>query len=193
MGDKPGALILLSHLRESAKSADQLHFKDEQRLQGRLSKGRATSIHDFQFNDYPEVCKMKPSTTISSFALIGALVAGGSLLAPSFAGEGRTASAGEKQWLTIPQVHEKLEAAGYRNIEKIERERGGYEVRAIDRNGERVKLYVNPRTGELLDQRSGRRASDGSDKQRRYAADCNERRCRDDLPPKAASPAPATK
>lgn len=136
---------------------------------------------------------MKRSTMISSFALVGALVAGGSLLAPSFAGEGRTASAGEKQWLTIPQVHEKLEAAGYRNIEKLERERGGYEARATDRNGERVKLYVNPQTGELLDQRSGKRAKDGGDRQRRQAADCNERRCRDDLPPKAAAPAPAVK
>lgn len=136
---------------------------------------------------------MKRSTTISSFVLVGALVAGGGLLAPSFAGESRTLPAGEKQWLTIPQVHQKLEAAGYRNIEKIERERGGYEARATDRNGERVKLYVNPQTGELLGQRSGKRATDGSDKQGRYAADCNERRCRDDLPQKAAVPAPAPK
>lgn len=136
---------------------------------------------------------MKRSTMISSFILVGALVAGGGLLAPSFAGESRTAPAGEKHWLTIPQVHEKLEAAGYRSIEKIERERGGYEARAIDRNGERVKLYVNPQTGELLDRRSGKRAKDGSDKQRPYAADCNERRCRDDLPPKTATPAPAVK
>lgn len=136
---------------------------------------------------------MKRSTMISSFALVGALAVGGGLLAPSFAGESRTAPAGEKQWLTIPQVHQKLEAAGYRNIEKIERERGGYEARATDRNGERVKLYVNPQTGELLDRRSGKRATDGSDKQGRQAADCNERRCRDDLPPKAEVPAPATK
>lgn len=136
---------------------------------------------------------MKRSTMISSFVLVGALAVGGGLLAPSFAGESRTAPASEKQWLTIPQVHQKLEAAGYRNIEKIERERGGYEARATDRNGERVKLYVNPQTGELLDRRSGKRATDGSDKQGRQAADCNERRCRDDLPPKAAVPAPATK
>jgi hypothetical protein len=130
---------------------------------------------------------------ISSFALVGALVAGGGLPAPAFAGESRTAPAREKQWLTIPQVHEKLEAAGYRNIEKIERERGGYEARATDRNGERIKLYVNPQTGELLDRRSAKRAKDGSDKQGRQAADCNERRCRDDLPQKPVSPAPAAK
>ena len=42
------------------------------------------------------------------------------------------------------QIHDKLQAAGYRNIEKIERERGGYEVRATDRNGERVKLLRQP-------------------------------------------------
>ncbi|WP_353739902.1 PepSY domain-containing protein, partial [Accumulibacter sp.] len=36
------------------------------------------------------------------------------------------------------QVHQKLEAAGYRNVEKIEREHGVYEARATDRNGVRV-------------------------------------------------------
>jgi hypothetical protein len=130
---------------------------------------------------------------ISSFVLVSALAVGGGLLAPSFAAESRAAPAGERQWLTIPQVHQKLEAAGYRNIEKIERERGGYEARAIDRNGERIKLYVNPQTGELLDQRPGKRATDGSAKSQRDTADCNQRRCRDDLPQSTANPAPVAK
>jgi len=136
---------------------------------------------------------MKRSTMISSIVLVSALAVGGGLLAPSFAGESRTAPAGERQWLTIPQVHEKLEAAGYRNIEKIERERGGYEARATDRNGERIKLYVNPQTGALLDQRAGKRASDGSAGSQRGTADCNKRRCRDDLPQSPANAVPAAK
>jgi hypothetical protein len=137
---------------------------------------------------------MKLATMISSIALTGALALGGAALAPSFAGEHRMPAAGERQWLSIPQVHEKLAAAGYRQIEKIERERGGYEVRATDRNGERIKLYVNPQTGEIMDRGShGKRARYDGDDKRRNSADCNERRCRDDLPPKPATTAPAPK
>lgn len=137
---------------------------------------------------------MKLATILSSLALAGAFAAGGALLAPSFAGESRTAPVGERQWLSIPQVHQKLEAAGYRQIEKIEREHGGYEARAIDRKGERIKLYVNPQTGEIMDRDShGKRARNADDAGRRNSADCNERRCRDDLPQKSVTTAPAAK
>ncbi len=137
---------------------------------------------------------MQLATMISSIALAGAVALAGAALAPSFAGENRTPPAGERPWLSIPQVHEKLEAAGYRQIEKIERERGGYEVRATDRQGERIKLHINPQTGEIMDQGShGKRASSAGDDKRRNSADCNERRCRDDLPPKPVTTAPAPK
>ena len=76
---------------------------------------------------------MKLSTILSSLALGSALAVGSVALSSSFAGENRTARAGEHQWLSIPQVHERLEAAGYRNVEKIERERGGYERRGLRR------------------------------------------------------------
>lgn len=137
---------------------------------------------------------MKLATIISSIALAGAFAVGGAMLAPSFAGEHRTAPAGERQWLSIPQIHEKLEAAGYRQIEKIERERGGYEARATDRQGERIKLYINPQTGEIIDRGShAKRAKSAGDGSRRNSADCNERRCRDDLPQKPVAGAPAAK
>ncbi len=135
---------------------------------------------------------MKLATILSSLAVLGTLAAGGVFLAPSFAADARLAPPGERQWLSIPQLHDKLEAAGYHHIEKIERERGGYEVRATDRTGERVKLYVNPQTGEVSDQRShGKRMRDGGDEGRRDSADCSKRRCRDDLPQKP-TPAPAS-
>jgi hypothetical protein len=115
------------------------------------------------------------------------------MLAPSIAGENRPMSAAERQWLSIPQVHEKLEAAGYRNVEKIERERGGYEARATDRQGDRVKLYVNPQTGEIVNQRGeGRRHGADADS-KRSSADCTKRRCRDDLPAQPVSPASAAR
>ncbi|MDY0014543.1 MAG: PepSY domain-containing protein [Rhodocyclaceae bacterium] len=138
---------------------------------------------------------MKRSTTLASLLLGATLTAGGFMLAPSFAGENRPAAPGEGQWLSIPQVHDKLQAAGYRDIEKIEREHGGYEARATDRNGQRIKLYLNPRTGEVLDRGRGSKG-DQAEGQRRHwdgagSANCNERRCRDDLPQKASPPAPA--
>ncbi len=137
---------------------------------------------------------MKLSTILSSLALGSTLAVGGVLLAPSFAGESRAAPVGERQWLSIPQVHEKLVAAGYRNIEKIERERGGFEARATDRNGARIKLYVNPQTGEIMDQRNqGKPTRGAGDESRRDSADCNKRRCRDDLPQKSATTTPASK
>lgn len=148
---------------------------------------------------------------IVSFILTGALAIGSSLAVSSFAGDGQRVAAGDRQWLTIPQVHQKLEAAGYRSIEKIERESGGYEVRATDRQGERVKLYLNPQTGEILGQGAGKRDGkrdnkhddkrdsardnkrDGTDaaKRLRGSGDCNERRCRDDLPGSGVTPSPA--
>lgn len=138
---------------------------------------------------------MKLATMISSIALAGTFAIAGAMLAPSFAGENRTAPADGRKWLSIPQVHEKLEAAGYRQIEKIEREGGGYEARATDGKGERVKLYINPQTGGIMSRNShGKRAKGaGDDDSRRNSADCNERRCRDDLPQKPAAGTPAAK
>ena len=137
---------------------------------------------------------MKHSTLLVSLALGSALAVAGALLAPSFAGEHRADPVAERQWLSIAQIHDKLQAAGYRNVEKIERERGGYEVRATDPKGERVKLYVNPQTGEMLNQRGdGKRFGGGSTEGARASADCNKRRCRDDLPSKPASAASGAK
>ena len=99
----------------------------------------------------------------------------------------RSANTDQATWLSIPEVHARLESAGYRHIEKIERESGRYEVKATDQTGRRIKLYVSPQTGEILDQRqrdNKRSQYDGGDKNanQRNSADCNERRCRDDLP-----------
>ena len=58
----------------------------------------------------------------------------------------------QAQWVSIPQVLERLEAEGYGNVEKIEREneRHAYEVKASDRNGRRLEFYVDGATGEVL-------------------------------------------
>lgn len=145
-----------------------------------------------------------------SLVLGAGLLAGGFALAPTFAEEGRSAPAAERQWLSIGQVHQKLEAAGFRNVEKIEREHGLYEARATDRNGARVKLHINPQTGEVVDraERSEHRKRDrdgasGEGRQRAGAAsatgsaagsvECNKRRCRDDMLQSTPAAPPAAK
>ena len=116
------------------------------------------------------------------------------LLMPAFADDKRITMAPERQWLSIAQVAARLEAAGYRQIEKIEREGGGYEARAANQAGERTKLYINPQTGALASQHGKARsggAADGAGRQ--DSATCNERRCRDDLPAIPTTPTAAVK
>lgn len=146
---------------------------------------------------------MRISTTMCSLALLGSILAAGlTFSSPVAADEGRDRDLGQNRaWLPMQGLIGKLDAAGYRNVEKIEREHGRYEVRAINRDGERVKLHLDAQTGELIgDGRDRRRAAsrekDGSLTQagQRHglgAGDCNERRCRDDLPAKPGSVRPA--
>ncbi|CAG4882377.1 conserved exported protein of unknown function [Georgfuchsia toluolica] len=113
----------------------------------------------------------------------------------SHAQDGRSANTGKVKWLSIPEVHARLESAGYRNIEKVERESGCYEVKATDPAGRRIKLYVHPQTGEVINQRQHDTKRDKYEggyakNNQRNSADCNERRCRDDLP-QQRTPQPA--
>ena len=101
----------------------------------------------------------------------------------SHAQDVRSAKNDTARGLSSPDVAARLESAGYRNIEKIEREGGSYEVKAADQAGRRIKLYVHPQTGEVIDQRQRDKYDGGHAKSnQRSSADCNERRCRDDLP-----------
>ena len=122
---------------------------------------------------------MRPSTPMFSAALFAGLLAGVMMFSPpARADDDRGGS-----WLPIPRLIEKLEAAGYRNIEKIEREHGRYEVRATNRQGERSKLLLDARTGEFVgEQRSFERRDSREVRNTKRGAECNERRCRDDMP-----------
>lgn len=130
---------------------------------------------------------MRTSKIALSLALVAAIGLGGVLLIPSFAADLSAESNDRQPWLSLAEILARLEKAGYRNIEKIEREHGSYEARATDTNGQRVKLYINPRTGEVTDRRergdrreNSYRGEGGKDGQ--PAGECNRRRCRDDLP-----------
>ena len=135
--------------------------------------------------------------TLTATALI-AITSIGLVTTTLYAQGNRTATntADKLGWLSIPELHTKLESAGYRNIEKIERESGSYEVKATDRNGQRMKLYVHPQTGEILSQRGrdSKRDKYGNGdygNNQRNATDCNKRRCRDDMPQPGVPAVPA--
>jgi hypothetical protein len=126
--------------------------------------------------------------TLATLTVIGTLVAAMTFTLPARASDRKSVATTEQTWLPIPLIYAKLESAGYRNIEKIEREHGAYEVRATDRQGARVQLDVHPHTGAILERNARRQAQDSTDRRQRPSADCNERRCRDDMPSKPTTP-----
>lgn len=100
---------------------------------------------------------MRTSRLFSILAVSAAVVGGTSFLTPAMSQTGKSDISYERADLTLHQVLVKLSAAGYDKVDKIERERNAYEVRAIDKNGARVKLYVDPQTGDLI--KSGRQGA----------------------------------
>lgn len=84
------------------------------------------------------------------------LVAGitGSAMASEQGEYGQPMSAGETarptQHLSMEQIVARLKEQGFKDIYEVERERGAYEVKAHTPEGGTVKLYVDPRTGDVL-------------------------------------------
>ncbi|CAI10179.1 PepSY domain-containing protein [Aromatoleum aromaticum] len=110
---------------------------------------------------------MRTSHLVTAIAISAGLLATGVTVAPVFAQNTVTDSAAERgNWLSIPQIHDKVVAAGYRDISEIEREDNAYEVKAIDRDGRKVKLVVDPTNGDIVRTdrkgRDGRRGNDSS-------------------------------
>lgn len=66
---------------------------------------------------------------------------------PAPAPAAATAPAGPQ--LTIRDIYDRMEAAGYRDIREIEYSHGRYEVEARNAQGQRVKLQVNADTGAV--------------------------------------------
>jgi hypothetical protein len=94
---------------------------------------------------------MRITTVIATLALTGGILAAGATLAPTFAQNAPAAAGTQSNWMSLQDLHSKLAAAGYRDFEKIERERTKYEVKAIDPQGQRVELDVDPVTGDILE------------------------------------------
>lgn len=61
----------------------------------------------------------------------------------------RSTAASRDQWMTIAQITEQLTAQGY-DVRDLTAEGNGYELKAIDKDGNRVETHVDPVTGALL-------------------------------------------
>lgn len=96
---------------------------------------------------------MRATTLIATLALTGGIIGAGAMFVPAFAQNATTATTTtttQANWMTMEQVQTKLQGAGYRDFEKIERDSTKYEVKATDAQGRRVELDVDPVTGDIL-------------------------------------------
>jgi len=57
--------------------------------------------------------------------------------------------------LTLGQLHVRLKAAGYRQVQELEQERDRVEAKAQDREGRWVKLELDAQTGAVLQNKPG--------------------------------------
>lgn len=56
--------------------------------------------------------------------------------------------------LSAREVIAKLEEAGYTAIDEIDKDDGVWEVEATNPSGQRVEIHIDPRTGEILREKS---------------------------------------
>ncbi len=93
---------------------------------------------------------MRANIIIATLALTGGIFIAGATSLPAFAQENASIATSQSNWMSLQQLQSRLEAAGYRNFEEIERNSYKYEVIAMDPHGRRVELYVDPVTGQIL-------------------------------------------
>lgn len=91
---------------------------------------------------------MPTNKFIVTVTLSASLLAGG-VIASAFAA-GNSTSDSSAPWLTPHEVQLKVEALGYRDLTKLERENDKYEIKATDADGRLVAIDVDPVTGAVL-------------------------------------------
>lgn len=116
---------------------------------------------------------------------LGTILAGSVLIAPAVAED--TAPVASTQPpaapvtpLTIRQVYDKVEAAGFRDIMEIERDSDYFEVKAIDPQGKKAKLKVDLVTGEILKSESKAKKDKKEKKEDAAAKKDEEKQVKDD-------------
>ncbi len=93
---------------------------------------------------------MHKSSILAALVLAAGIGGATVIAAPVLAQNATSAAPASSAVLGIPEIHQRLTAAGYTDIDEIERERDRYEVKGTDREGRRVELDVDGVTGEVL-------------------------------------------
>jgi hypothetical protein len=57
---------------------------------------------------------------------------------------------GKGEPLLAEQVMKKVEAMGYQNVKELGMDHGCYEAKGFDTDGNRVEVYLEPATGEVV-------------------------------------------
>ncbi len=84
-----------------------------------------------------------------------ALVFAAAAAAPALASDddkARCGNAPREQWLNEEAIKAKGVALGY-EIRRVKAEKGCYELYAVDKNGAKIKLYLNPVSGEPVNRK----------------------------------------
>lgn len=93
---------------------------------------------------------MRATPLVAALALAAGILGAGATIVPAFAENSPAAAPAGAQWMSVEQVIGKVQAAGYRDVEEVERDDGRYEVKATDAEGRRVELKLDPVSGEIL-------------------------------------------
>lgn len=85
--------------------------------------------------------------TIATVALLAAL----GVAFPALAGSDDVSCGNlpRDQWIAVDAASAKAAALGY-DVRSVEIEHGCYEIKAVDKNGARAELYLNPVSGEIV-------------------------------------------
>jgi hypothetical protein len=87
---------------------------------------------------------------IITAAIVGPLVGLGAASTAPASSLGRPCtSAPESQWLSLDTLKAKAEAQGYK-VQKAKLKAACGEIYAVDRNGVRTELFVDPTSGEIV-------------------------------------------
>ena len=86
-------------------------------------------------------------------AIAAALPLGAALAQTATPAATATAATPTAQKLSIRDIYDRVEAAGYHDQHEIDFEHGRYEVKAVNAQGQRVKLTLNAQTGVIEDTR----------------------------------------
>lgn len=97
---------------------------------------------------------MSTTKLLSALAISTGMLVTGASFAPAFAQTASTTAVTQTTpaapVLTIKQIYDKLEAAGYTDITEIERDRDVYEAKALNKEGQRAKIDMDLSTGNIL-------------------------------------------